>query len=229
MQTYLVSGASSGIGKAVTDYIINQGHNVIALSHSDNLTTNQQLSVLKMDFLNSSEVSKKIAAYKLPSIKAFINCAGTTHSKSIRETNADEIESIFRINLISPMMVIHSILPYLEDNSSIILLGSQSAYKGSFDDSYAASKGAIDSLVKSLSAKLAPKTRVINLAPGITYPTALTQIMPEELRQQKKKEIPMKRFATPEEIAEVIFFLTSDACRFMTGNTVDINGGLVLR
>ncbi len=228
MATYLVSGVSSGIGAATARLLKKRGDSVIGMLRSASGSTSE-FTPLVTDFANPEKVDSDLAKFKFPPISAFINCAGTTHSKAFYETTPSLIQNIFNVNVVTPMIIIKHLIPCLTEQSSIILLGSQSAMKGSHDDSYAASKGAVDSLVKSLSGKLAPKTRVINFSPGITHPTGLTEIMKPENLAKKKNEIPMKRFASPEEMAEIIVFLTSEHCRFMTGNTVDVNGGLVLR
>jgi NAD(P)-dependent dehydrogenase (short-subunit alcohol dehydrogenase family) len=127
------------------------------------------------------------------------------------------------------MMAVARVRPRLRPGGAIILLSSQSAFKGSYDDAYAITKGAIHAMVKTLASKLAPAHRIICLAPGVTIGTRMTQDRAADDLEPYRKNIPMQRFATPEEIAGCVQFLLSPAAASMTGCTIDMNGGNVLR
>ncbi len=111
----------------------------------------------------------------------------------------------------------------------IILLSSQSAFKGSYDDAYAITKGAIHTLVKTVASKIAPHHRIVCLAPGVTIGTRMTENRVADDLDAYRQTIPLKRFATPEEVAGCVEFLLSSDAASMTGCTIDLNGGNVLR
>mgnify|MGYP001487629249 CR=1 FL=1 len=110
-----------------------------------------------------------------------------------------------------------------------VLLGSISGHKGSFDDSYAATKGAIHSLVKSLALKFSPNIRVIGIAPGMTNNTKMTNNLVEGQYSKTLSKIPLKYAGEPEDIAELILFLINKHAKFITGSIIDVNGGQYLR
>ncbi len=160
---------------------------------------------------------------------SFINSAGDIIGKSLYESEFNEIDRNIRINLITPMMIMKSLEGRINHGGVVVFVGSQSGFKGSWDDCYAASKGAVHTLVKTLSLKLAPKQRVVGIAPGIVDTPMTRRAFVGDKFKEKMETIPMKRFASSEEIASLICYCLGDSAKFMTGCMLDINGGLSLR
>ena len=109
------------------------------------------------------------------------------------------------------------------------MYGSQSGFKGSYDDGYAVSKGGIHALVRTTALKLAPDRRIVAVAPGIASDTRMTENRAVSDLDEIAEKIPMKRLVTPRELSEFTVFLLSDACAYMTRCTIDLNGGNYLR
>jgi len=144
-----------------------------------------------------------------------------------------QIPSIMRQGVglvISPLIAVGKLRENFNKGGVIILYGSQSGFRGSWDDGYAASKGAIHSFVKAVCTKVAPDLRVVGIAPGIVGDTRMSsEIFAGDKLAKKAETIPLKTTATSREMAELTDFIMSDTCRFMTGSMIDINGGLCLR
>jgi 3-oxoacyl-[acyl-carrier protein] reductase len=150
-------------------------------------------------------------------------------SKTLFEASFEQLSQMINVNLFSAMTAVARARAKLEPGGVIILLSSQSAFKGSYDDAYAITKGAIHSLVKTVAPKIAPQHRIICLAPGVTIGTRMTEGRAADDLEPYRQGIPLKRFATPEEIAGCVEFLLSPDAASMTGCTIDMNGGNVLR
>lgn len=228
MKTYLISGATSGIGRAVAEHLNELGHRVIGLRRVSSEKAPWLDKEIYVDLKKPEQVEEVLSSFN-DRIDAFINCAGLLPGNNFMESDSKQLSELFNINIISPMVVVKHIVPFLNDGGVIVLFGSVSAQKGSYDDGYAASKGAVQSLVKSLSTKLAPKHRIICIAPGMTIPTRMTDELLPGRFEHNLKTIPMNQPTKASHIAEIIEFLISPSCENMTGCTIDINGGQYLR
>lgn len=224
----IVSGATSGIGRAITKLLVENGDRVTGLVRKKGDLADLGVHELVCDFADPKNVESIFQDYT-ETVDVFINCAGIMLSNCLAEASSDDITLTMNVNLISPMVVLSRLIHLFSDNSVCLLIGSQSAFKGSYDDLYAVSKAAIHGLVGTVAPKIAPKTRIIDLAPGITLNTRMTLGRTNDDLEPARQRIPMKRFAQPEEVAKVALQLISDDFAYMTGNTVDLNGGNVIR
>ena len=230
LRTHLVSGVTSGIGKAIAARLASEGDRVVPV-----LRDPAQRSlfpdcpeVVICDFEDPKAVEVAFAGLQTP-VDSFINCAGIMISKTLFEAPFEELARMVNVNLFSAMTAVARVREKLEPGGVIVLLSSQSAFKGSYDDAYAITKGAIHAMVKTLAPKLAPRNRIICLAPGVTIGTRMTQDRAADDLEPYRQSIPLKRFATPDEIAACVHFVLSPDAVSMTGCTIDINGGNVLR
>ena len=228
-KTFLVSGVSSGMGKAFAQLIQAKGHNLIVLVRNKaSIEDFNYEQIIELDYAQPSKVEAAFHNFKTE-IDCFVNFTAIIPGKSYDEYDHQSLTELMNINVISPSLIIKSIVPYIKEAGSIILLGSVSAQKGSYDDAYAASKGAIHSLVKSLALKLAPKIRVVGLAPALCNNTRMTEELVPGRYQHNLETIPLKQAAEVEDIAQITYFLSSDSSKFITGSMIDINGGQYLR
>ncbi len=227
---HLLTGATAGIGKAVYELLRDKGDVVIPIVRSKE--KGERLGAEKYvvcDFANPVGVESVLGDFD-DKIDSFINCAGTMIGKSIFEISAAQLIELNNVNVVSPLIAVGKLKENFRKGGVIILYGSQSGFRGSYDDGYAASKGAIHSFVKAVCTKVAPDLRIVGIAPGIVGDTRMSsEIFSGDKLAKKAKTIPLMITATSREMAELTDFIMSDSCRFMTGNMIDINGGLCLR
>jgi 3-oxoacyl-[acyl-carrier protein] reductase len=229
-RVFLVSGISSGIGQAFAELVVQRGDALIAIvRNSADVSHIPCQQVLELDFNEPECVEAVLGGLSQP-VDVFVNFAGVLLGKSFEEYTAQDYEHVFRVHAITPALVVKSIAHNIRPNGSIILLGSISAQKGSFDDGYAAAKGAVHSLVKSLSLKFAPRgIRVIGFAPGLIAGTRMTQELKPGIFEKHLQKIPLGMAGEPADLAQLIYCATEPFARFMTGSVIDVNGGQYVR
>jgi NAD(P)-dependent dehydrogenase (short-subunit alcohol dehydrogenase family) len=160
-----------------------------------------------------------------------VNNAATAARLPTVETDAELIDTMLAVNVRAPLLLIAALAPSMQDrgSGSIINLSSVSALVGTpRRAAYAASKGALDAATRSLAMELGPSgIRVNSVAPGVVD-TALwvsNKAVPGVI-ETIEGQTPLRRWASPEDIADVIVFLASDAARFVTGETISVDGGM---
>jgi 3-oxoacyl-[acyl-carrier protein] reductase len=238
----MVTGASSGIGAAVALTLAEEGADVVlaynqdhagASQHAQRIASNGGRAWLRqMDLSNPEAISAAIEQLKtdIDRLDLLILCAGYNHVTPLQEITPDEWNKVLNINLSGVFYLVQAVLPLMSDGASIITVASVAAHTGApHHMHYAAAKAGLINLTKSLARALAPKIRVNCVAPGVTL-TPMGQDTIESLpADYAEKKLLVQRFATPEEIARCIVFTASPIASFMTGATIDINGGRELR
>ena len=229
-KTILVSGATSGMGLKFVELIQQKGYSVITIvrNKSDVENIKNYEDIIEYDFSEPWNIDNAFSGFN-QKIDVFVNFAAILPGLSLFEQSYEGLKNLFDINVISPMLIVKKIQNKLNLDGSIILLGSISAQKGSFDDPYAATKGAIHTLVKSLALKFSPDIRVIGIAPGMINNTRMTSNLVEGQYKKTIARIPLEHAGDPEDIAELILFLINKHSSFITGSIIDVNGGQYLR
>jgi 3-oxoacyl-[acyl-carrier protein] reductase len=238
----LVTGASSGIGAATARVFAEEGADVIVSFHRDQTgaartaeavrALGRQAWLCPMDVCDPRSIAQAVA--ELPehfrTLDVLVLCAGKNVVTPFADIQPDEWREVLDTNLSGPFYLFQAFTPLLRDGSSVVTVSSVAANTGNAQHMhYAAAKAGLVNLTKSMARALAPRVRVNCVAPGIT----LTPMGEDTARSlpadyaQKKLLVP--HFATPEEIAKCIVFVASPIAAFMTGATVDINGGRDLR
>ena len=241
----LITAGAQGIGAAITKYFIDSGANVIIHYFSSEKAANelknyaiengQKAIALKADLTIESQVKllidKAIKAFE--GIDILINNAGSL----IARNSLDDIEEVFwkkvmDVNLTSMMLVTRAATPFLikNQNSSIVNLASLAGRKGGHAGSlaYATSKGAVLTFTRALSTELGNKgVRVNAVAPGLILGTAFHNTHTTKASAQKTIEgIPIQRAGNANDVARAVVYLASEYDGFITGATLDINGGV---
>lgn len=226
---HLVSGATSGIGAAIFKRLKAAGDEVIPIvRRAEDVAALGTKRYVLCDFAYPKEVLASCRALDTE-IDSFINAAGVAIGQPIWDNDLDQAARLMNINLISPMVACGALRSKLRKGAAIILFSSQSAYRGGWDDIYNASKGGINTFIKSFAMKMAPEVRVLGIAPGITETTRMTQNRSKDDLSQIRDTIPLRRLANVDEISELAVSLLGPAGGYMTGCVVDVNGGNYLR
>lgn len=235
----LVTGASRGIGAATARALDAAGARVALVARAlDELETvavelRHDPVVLPADLEEpaaAASVSRR-ALDALGHVDVLVNNAATAARLPTVDTDIATIDKILAVNVRAPLLLIAALLPSMNERGrgSIINLSSVSGVIGTpRRAAYAASKGAIDAATRSLAVELGPLgIRVNSVAPGVVD-TALWASnkkiggVPEAINALT----PLRRWADPEDVADVIVFLASDASRFVTGETISVDGGM---
>lgn len=224
----LVVGASSRIGRAVVAELETRGLDVVATYHRNAPvdgspgTKWHALDVTSQDSIDALTHEIASSGQRLDVI---VMAPGLLLGKPLDFYDLEAIDEVMRVNFSGPASVIASVLPFLNDGSCVVMFSSVSGERGSYDPIYAASKGAMISLVKSLATRLAPKTRFVAIAPGLVEDSGMYAEMKPERQAFHRDAVPVGRLITPQEIARIVFDLTQDHWTHANGSCVRINGG----
>jgi 3-oxoacyl-[acyl-carrier protein] reductase len=238
----LVTGASSGIGAATARVLAEEGVDVIAAYGQDrdgaehtaqNVTScGRRAWLYPMDICSPEAVKSTMERIKVEvgGLDLLILCAGLNIVTPVEQITPGEWDRVLSTNLSGAFYVVQAALPLLRPGASIVTVASVAAHTGApHHMHYAAAKAGLVNLTKSLARSLAPRVRVNCVAPGFTLTPMGAQTASSLAPDYAETKLLVQRFATPEEIARCIVFVASPIAGFMTGATIDINGGRDLR
>lgn len=239
--TALVTGAARGIGLAVSSALSERGANVAmldigpaALEKAAFLSGEQCLSI-KADVSRRDDVQRAVDATvkRFGGLDILVNNAGICPLTPPDAITEAEWDLVLAVNLKGAFLCTQAALPALRAGGwgRVINLASLAGQMGGIAVGvhYAASKAGLLGLTKSFARYLAPYGVTVNaIAPG-TAETDLTAAWPEPIQQDLKAKIPLGRFIRPEEVAAIVAFLCSTAADAITGATIDVNAGLLMR
>ncbi len=239
-KTILVAGASSGIGRATALECAKLGARLVITGRDKN-NLNDTYDSLEggphekyfVDFQNISEINGLVKA--MPLLDGFVYGAGFTKLLLTQFINKDDIDQIFQVNTLAPMMLTQLLVKEKKLNkaASIVFISSVAGvYNVSPGNAmYSASKGALNAFMKNAALDLAPKgIRCNSVNPGMVDTKFLKDGTVSETQLiEYKKRYPLQRFGQPEEVAYGVIYLLSDASAWVTGTALLIDGGLTLR
>jgi NAD(P)-dependent dehydrogenase (short-subunit alcohol dehydrogenase family) len=238
-KSILITGASSGIGKAIAvesskmgARIIISGRNEERLNSTFSLLQGKGHQQIIADL--QAEVSVNTIVNNLSDIDGIVHCAGIVKPLPFQFINNSVLTEVLRVNFIAPTLLSQQIVKSkkLKKNGSIVFISSISGVICSSKGGsiYSASKGAVNGLVKGMALDLAPRgIRVNCVLPGmIDTDFFINSSITEEQLGQDKKRYPLSRYGRPEEVAYAVIYLLSDASVWMTGSNIIIDGGYTL-
>ena len=242
-KTIIITGAASGIGKATALIFAREGANVACadINGDGARATASQISgsggkalALAVDVTSRAQVNEMVRA----AIEAFggvqfqFNSAGAALARSkFLDIDDTLFERTFALNVKGTLYCMQAVLPHMLGNGRgvIVNMASMAHRRGGPGSSvhYAAAKGAVVSMTLGVAREFAHAgIRCLSISPGpIRTPFQAAAQTSPELLQRFLDDVPMKRFGEPEEIGELVLFICSDACDFMTAETVYVNGG----
>ncbi len=241
-KTYLVTGGSRGIGKAIVEKLVASGASVVFTYKSsqaqantlvENLQKNAKGKVIAMqaDISHSFEAERLIENIQeaIGDIDGVINNAGITQDKPFFQMDAPSWEAVINTNLSGTYYITKALLNKLirRDNGKIINMASVSGLRGSMGQAnYSASKAAIMSLTKTLALELARFNVQVNaVAPGFIE-TEMVENMDTNAKKNIKQMVPARRMGRADEVADAVLYLLSPSANYITGHTLVIDGGL---
>ena len=226
MGNYLVIGASSGIGKAISAQLASEGHQVYATFNKNSIEATQNINP---HFLNVLDEQSDISFFP-ESLDGLVYCPGSINLKPFARIPVADFTQDFNLQVGGAIKMIQAALPALKNSgkSSIILFSTVAVQLGlNFHTQVAASKGAIEGITKALSAELAPTIRVNCIAPSLTdTPLAASLLNSEQKVEANAQRHPLKRVGTAQDMSEMTCFLLSAKSSWITGQILHVDGGM---
>jgi NAD(P)-dependent dehydrogenase (short-subunit alcohol dehydrogenase family) len=238
----LVTGGGGGIGAAVALALARAGHDLV-LHCSGNTGGAQEVAaaaralgadvlVVTQDFTQEDAVDRLFAALAEAGggLDILVNNAALDPGAiTLADTDAATVARILAVNLRAPILCIRAAAPLMErgHGGSVVNIGSvQSWHSVSGHAAYAASKGGLDALTRQLAVELGPRgIRINSVNPGFIEVPRTVAGRPGYDRQAMGRRIPLQRVGVPDDVAEVVVFLCSLAARYLTGETITLDGG----
>lgn len=241
MSVALVTGGSRGIGRVIAEKLAEAGFN-IAICYSGNEAAAEETVKLcknhggdaiciKCDVSNEAEVAQMFAEVKekLGPVEVLVNNAGVTKDGLLIRMSEQDFDKVIDINLKGTFLCTKAAIKDMMKNrhGSIINITSIVGVNGNAGQAnYAASKAGIIGFTKSVSREYGSKGIIVNaIAPGFIQ-TAMTDELPENVKSEYLKKIPLNRFGQPEDVANVVEFLASEKASYITGQVIEVTGGM---
>ena len=240
-KTALITGASRGIGKSIAELFCNMGIHVAGISRNitpineirSSSSTSGSIKGYSCDISDGKNVKEMVSKVleDLKHIDILINNAGITKDTLLARMTEEQWDDVLEVNLKGAFNCTrHIIRPMLKQKfGRIINIGSVVGITGNTGQAnYVASKAGLMGLTKSSAHELAKRNITVNcIAPGFIT-TDMTEYLSDDIKSQMKKSIPMGRFGTPKDVAALALFLASDESGYITGQTITVDGGMVM-
>jgi meso-butanediol dehydrogenase / (S,S)-butanediol dehydrogenase / diacetyl reductase len=247
----VVTGAAQGMGRAIAAAFLAEGARVVLSDMNEEgvKETARQLDrggtalAARCDVTKSADVKSLVdsAIEHLGAVDVFVNNAGTITMRQVVELSEDEWDTVMDVNAKGVFLCTQSILPHMLDRKSgaIVNVASQAGKRGyKLFAHYCASKAAVIVFSKGAALEVAPYVRINCVCPGIVntdmmereyaWEEAMTGESKEDIKTRWMSGIPMGRFQEPEHVARVALFLASDDASEMTGQAINVTGGMVM-
>lgn len=242
-KTVLITGGSRGIGKEVATVFAENGYDII-INYVSDKTDIESLKkefdekgveslIIKADVSKQEEVDNLIkqAIEKFEKIDVLVNNAGITKDNLLMRMSEEEFDKVIEINLKGTFLVTKAVTKYMmkKRQGSIVNLSSVVGVAGNSGQcNYSASKAGIIGFTKSIAKELASRNiRANAVAPGFIA-TDMTNVLSDAVKENINGQIPLKRMGTAKEVAELIYFLGSEKSSYITGQVINVDGGMVM-
>lgn len=235
-KTILVTGASSGIGREIAVSCSKMGANVVITARNEE-RLKETLSMMEgennmyvvADLATEADIKELVN--KLPALNGIVHNAGIGSRGLCKAIKEADIDNIMAPNVKGPMLLQKYLLKQkkINDEGSVVFIASRAPYAPSVGNAvYAASKGAILGYARVLALEVAPKKiRVNSILPAMVWTELVAkdaELMGVDYNELQKK-YPLQRYGTPEDVANLVIYLLSDASSWMTGSAIDLTGG----
>ena len=239
----LITGATRGIGKQIAITLAKQGYNIALNYRKENEELENtkkeiekigvQILAVKGDvenFENCENFVKQVIE-RFGQIDVLVNNAGITKDMLLMRMKKEDFEQVIDTNLVGTFNVTKNVVPYMMKARSgrIINISSVVGISGNAGQTnYSASKAGIIGFTKSLAKEIASRNILVNaVAPGFIE-TNMTDVLKDDVKQEIAKNIPLKRMGTTQDVANVVKFLASDDSSYITGQVINVDGGMLM-
>lgn len=239
----LITGATRGIGKQIAITLAKQGYNIALNYRKENEELENtkkeieeigvQVIAVKGDVANFEECENfvKQVIERFGQIDVLVNNAGITKDMLLMRMKKEDFEQVIDTNLVGTFNVTKNVMPYMMKARSgrIINISSVVGISGNAGQTnYSASKAGIIGFTKSLAKEIASRNILVNaVAPGFIE-TNMTDVLKDDVKQEIAKNIPLKRMGTAQDVANVVKFLASDDSSYITGQVINVDGGMLM-
>jgi NAD(P)-dependent dehydrogenase (short-subunit alcohol dehydrogenase family) len=227
MKTYVIIGASSGIGRELAVSLVKQGHRVIGTYYKEPVGNDQ--SDIEYHYLDVMDEEMNLD-FLPENLDGLVYCPGSINLKPFHRFKLKEFADDCKLQVLGAVKTIQSAFPALkaENGGSIVLFSTVAVQSGfNFHSQVAASKGAIEGLVRSLAAEFAPKIRVNGIAPSLTNTPMASRILNNDQKKEANaQKHPLKRVGETKDIANAAEFLLTDKSDWITGQIIPVDGGM---
>ncbi len=233
----ILTGGAQGIGRTIAAFLADRGSDMVIFDVLDGETTAAELrekgvraAYFKVDVSNLAQVEQAVAAVvkEMGGIDNLVNNAGITRDKLLIRMSEEEWDQVIRVNLKGVFTCTKTVIrQMLKKGGSIVNISSVAGLMGNAGQSnYAASKAGIVGFTKSVAREYGERNiRVNAVAPGFIM-TRMTDTLDEAWKEKTVKAIPLGRAGEPIDVARVVYFLLSDYSAYVTGETINVSGGL---
>lgn len=243
MKTVLVTGSSSGLGKSIIEKYASNGYNTIItyLTHeNETLKFNEYIKnkykvksvCVKLDISEENDIQNlyELILNEFSKIDVLVNNASICNDTLFEDKTKDNFMKIIEVNLVGTFLMSKTFgkLMYNNKNGSIINISSNNGIDSYYSESldYDASKAGVINLSHNLANVFSPYVRVNTICPG-WIETPMNENMSDEFKNKEINKILLKRFASPEEISNLVYFLSSDEASYINDSVIKIDGGKV--
>lgn len=239
----LITGATRGIGKQIAITLAKQGYNIALNYRKENEELENtkkeiekigvQILAVKGDVANFEDCENfvKQVIERFGQIDVLVNNAGITKDMLLMRMKKEDFEQVIDTNLVGTFNVTKNVVPYMMKARSgrIINISSVVGISGNAGQTnYSASKAGIIGFTKSLAKEIASRNILVNaVAPGFIE-TNMTDVLKDDVKQKIAKNIPLKRMGTTQDVANVVKFLASDDSSYITGQVINVDGGMLM-
>lgn len=239
----LITGATRGIGKQIAITLAKQGYNIALNYRKENEELENtkkeiekigvQILAVKGDVANFEDCENfvKQVIERFGQIDVLVNNAGITKDMLLMRMKKEDFEQVIDTNLVGTFNVTKNVVPYMVKARSgrIINISSVVGISGNAGQTnYSASKAGIIGFTKSLAKEIASRNILVNaVAPGFIE-TNMTDVLKDDVKQEIAKNIPLKRMGTTQDVANVVKFLASDDSSYITGQVINVDGGMLM-
>lgn len=236
----LVTGGATGIGAAIAKRFVQEDIQVaicdVDSENGQRLATEIGATArfYKLDIADESEVNAVVdnIFHEFGRIDILVNNAGITKDTLLIRMTREDWERVLRVNLTGTFLMTKAVAKHMikQRHGRIVNIASVVGIIGNFGQAnYAASKAGIIAFTKSCAKELARRNIMVNaIAPGFIK-TRMTEVIPDEIKESYLKLIPLGRFGEPEDVANLVMFLSSDGAAYLTGQTICVDGGMVMQ